>query len=312
MRDINRHEQKLENVLLYFDFLNQELPIILLKDGSLLVLFQLSGLDYEGLSEEQKEQFSHYARTAFEQLPDEGSGFMISNLLIRDTPRPLPLRKNPSAPPLIQFVQDKKQAFWDDQIAKSFGNRILCGLRYFHTRKKEPAWSLLIQENRLFRFYLDQIRQNVETLEQGYLALASGFARFGFRPLDREGSFAALYELINFAPPPAYRPDLSLNAQLAQSHYVFRPGEEYLLINGREYISLVGMKYPPPTSLAMYLRRFYELWVPVDSASVCRLRPKGASLQAAGFQHSYRAGFFDNGSQEPQACGRGEGFSQPD
>jgi type IV secretory pathway VirB4 component len=263
LRDINRHEQKLGNVLLYVDFLNHELPIILLKDGSLLVLFQISGLDYEGLSEDQKEQFSHYARGAFEQLPDDGAGFMLSNLLIRDTPRPLPLRKNPNAPPLIRFVQDKKQAFWDDLIARSFGNRILCGLRYYPPKKKEPAWGLLIQEKKLFCFYLDQIRNAVEKLEQGYLALSSGFARFGFCPLDRDGSFAALYELINFAPPPAYRPDLSLNAQLAQSQYLFRPADECLVINGREYVSLIGMKYPPPTSLAMYLRRFYELGFPL-------------------------------------------------
>src|SRR5216117_481791 len=74
-RDINRHEQKLENVLLYVDFMDHELPVILLKDGSLLVLFELAGLDYEGLSEDEKEQFSHYARVALEQLPDEGARF---------------------------------------------------------------------------------------------------------------------------------------------------------------------------------------------------------------------------------------------
>jgi hypothetical protein len=45
LRDINRHEQKLENALLYVDFLDHDLPIILLKDGSLLILFLLSGLD---------------------------------------------------------------------------------------------------------------------------------------------------------------------------------------------------------------------------------------------------------------------------
>jgi type IV secretory pathway VirB4 component len=263
LRDINRYEQKLENALLYVDFLEHELPIILLKDGSLLILFQLAGLDYEGLSEDQKEQFSHYARVAFEQLPEEGAGFMLSNLLIRDTPKPLPLRKNSEAPALIQFVQAKKQAFWDDLISKSFGNRILCGLRYFPPKKKDPNWGLLIQENKLLRFYRDQIHECVRQLERGYLALSSGFARFGSRALDREQSFAALYELINFAEPPAYRPDLSLNAQLAQSHYVFRTSDEYLVINGREYVSLIGMKYPPPTSLAMYLRRFYELDFPL-------------------------------------------------
>ncbi len=263
LRDVNRYEQKLENILLYVDFLKHELPIILLKDGSLLVLFQIPGLDYEGLSEDQKEQFSHYARAAFEQMPDEGAGFMLSNLLIRDTPRPLPLRRNESAPPLIQFVQGRKQAFWDQLIAQSFGNRIVCGLRYHPPKKKDPPWGLFIQESKLFRFYLEQIRTAVDKLEQGYLAIASGFNRFGFRPLDRAQSFAALYELINFTIPPAYRPDLSLNTQLAQSRYVFRPAEEYLVINGREYVSLIGMKYPPPTTLAMYLRRFYELGFPL-------------------------------------------------
>lgn len=263
MRDINRYEQKLENVLLYVDFMDHEFPVILLKDGSLLTLFQLAGLDYEGLSEDEKEQFSHYARVALEQLPDEGAGFMLSNLLIRDTPQPLPLLKSPAAHPLIQFLQERKQAFWDDLVVNSFGNRILCGLRYFDPKRREPPWGLLVQENKLLRFYRDHLNAGVQKLEQGFLALASGLGRFGFRPLDREQSFTALYELINFAKAPAYRPDVSLNAQLAHSHYLFRPSEEYLVINGREYVSLVGMKYPPPTSLAMYLRRFYELDFPL-------------------------------------------------
>ena len=37
VRDINRHEQKLENVLLYLDFIDHERAVILLKDGSLLI-----------------------------------------------------------------------------------------------------------------------------------------------------------------------------------------------------------------------------------------------------------------------------------
>jgi type IV secretory pathway VirB4 component len=263
LRDVNRHEQKLENALLYVDYINHELPIILQKDGSLLILFQLAGLDYEGLSEEQKEQFSHYARGAFEQLPEEGNGFMLSNLLIRDTPQPLPLHKNPTAPPLIQFVQSRKQAFWDELISRSYGNRILCGLRYFPPKKKDPNWGILIQENKLHKFYRGQIQTSISFLEQGYLALESALARFGFKSLDRDRSFAALYELINFSKPPAYRPDISLNAQLAQSQYLFRSSEEHLVINGREYVSLIGMKYPPPTSVAMYLRRFYELGFPL-------------------------------------------------
>ncbi|MBN1570714.1 MAG: hypothetical protein JXA73_22925 [Acidobacteria bacterium] len=263
LRNVNRQEQKLENALLYVDFLSNELPIILMKDGSLLILFQLAGLDYEGLAEEVKEQFSHFARSAIEQLPEEGAGFMISNLLMRDTPQPLPLKRNPNAPQLIQFVQSKKQEFWDDLILKSFGNRILCALRYFPPKKKDPNWGMLIQETKVLRFFRDQLKESINQIEQGIFSLSSGLGRFGFRIPDRKRSFEALYELINFSPAPAYRSDLSLNAQLAHSSYVFRADEEYLVINNSQYISIIGMKYPPPSSVAMYLRRFYELGFPL-------------------------------------------------
>jgi hypothetical protein len=263
LKEITRHEQKLEDVLLYVDFLEHDLPLILLKDGSVLILFEVAGLDYEGLSEEEKERFSYYARTAVEQLPEEGAGFMLSNLLVRDRPDPVPLKKNPRAHSLVQFVQGKKQEFWDSMIAKSYGNRIFCGLRYFNPRKKDLAWNLLVQEQKLFRFYRSQLQQTVRKAEQGFVVLSNAFARFGFRALDHGQSFRVLYELINFAKAPAYRPDLSLNAQLAHSHYLFRPMEEYAIINGTEHCSLIGIKYPPPSSLAMYLRRFYELDFPL-------------------------------------------------
>ena len=158
-----------------------------MKDGSLLVLFELGGLDYEGLSEEDKQQYSYYTRTALEQLPDEGAGFMLSNLLVRDTPEPIPLKSNPHAHPLIQFVQDNKQRFWDGIVARSFGNRIFCALRYFNPRRKEPSWNLLVQEGKLFRFYRDQLRLDAQKLEEGFLVLSNAFARFGFQALDRSG-----------------------------------------------------------------------------------------------------------------------------
>jgi type IV secretory pathway VirB4 component len=274
LRNINKHEQKLENVLLYVDFLpDHTLPLILMKDGALLILFELGGLDYEGLSEEEKQLYSYYTRTALEQLPDEGAGFMLSNLLVRDTPEPIPLKSNPQAHPLIQLVQDNKQRFWDGIVARSFGNRVVCSLRYFNPRRKEPPWNLLVQEGKLFRFYRDQVRMDAQKLEEGFLVLFNAFARFGFQTLDRTESFRTLYQLINSVKPPAYRPDLSLNAQLAHSRYVF--SEQHVVISDQGYCSVVGIKYPPPTSLALYLRRFYELSFPLvlrQSIGFCNRR----------------------------------------
>jgi len=260
LRNIDSVEQKLDNVILYIDFLPTKKPIIFLKDGSLLILFRLDGLDYEGLSEEKREEAAHCARTALELLPDEGFGFMVSNLLIRDTPKPIPLIANPDAPPLIQFVQGKKQVFWNELISKSFANGILCGLRYFPQRVP-PPWGTLVQDKKRFTFYVNEIKEAAEKLEQGFLALSSGLDRFGFREMTREESFSALYELINYSDAPVYRKDLSLIAQLTHSQYQFH--DDYLVINDTEYVSIVGVRVPPPSSVAMYLRRFYELGFPL-------------------------------------------------
>ena len=260
--NINDNEQKLENVLLYYDFLPRQ-NTILLKDDSLLALFRLDGLDYEGLSEEQKEDFSHYVRAALEQLPDEGAGYMLSNLLIRYTPEPLPLVSNPAAPPIIKFVQGKKQTFWSDLISKSFSNTILCGLRYYPVNRPEIPWHVVIREKKVFNFDAEQLIEAAKQLDQGFVALSRGLARFGFRALSREESYKALYRLVNFSPPPPYRTDLALNVQLAHSRYEFHCKNEHLIINDTEYVSLIGIKYPPPSSIAMYLRRFYELGFPL-------------------------------------------------
>jgi type IV secretory pathway VirB4 component len=257
-------EQKLENILLYYDFLpNSKLPMILMKDGSIVVLFNIDGLDYEGLSEEQREDYSHYIRTAMELLPNEGAGFMFSNLLIRDTAKPIPLVRNSAAPELIRYVQGKKQKYWYELIKQSYSNRILCGLRYYPVERKEPGWQTCISERKVHKFYADQINSTANTLKQGYISFSSGLSRFKVRELSRQEVYASLYELINYATPGVYRPDLSLVEQLARSRYYFHSNDEYLVINDAEYISLVGVRRPPPVSVAMYLRRFYELGFPM-------------------------------------------------
>jgi len=259
-----RTEQKLEDVVLYYDFVpNSKLPMIFMKDHSIEVLFQIEGLDYEGLSEEQRDDYSHFARTALELLPNEGLGYMLSNLLIRDTAKPIPLISNPDAPELIQFVQGKKQEFWNKRIQESYANNILCGLRYYPAGRREPGWETCIAEKKVFKFYADEINLTASILKQGYVSLLSGLSRFRVRELTREESYAALYKLINYSNPNIYQPDLSLVEQLARSQYEFHSNEEYLVINGSEYISLVGVRRPPPVSVAMYLRRFYELGFPL-------------------------------------------------
>ncbi|HOB54194.1 MAG TPA: ATP-binding protein [Acidobacteriota bacterium] len=261
--NLARVEQKLDNLLLYVDFFPNahNLPAILMKDGAVVVLFRLAGIDYEGLSEDEKEQFSYYARTALEQLPDEGQGFTLSNLLIRDHARIEPLVTNDRANPVIRFVQEKKQAFWEEQATRSFAKQVVCALRYFDPQQVAPSWPTLISERKRFEFVHQAVAARVDKLYQAYLTFQAAFERFGFLAVDREEAFALLYRLINRADAPAYRPDLSLNAQLAHSHYCFSQ-DGRLTLNRDGHAALIGIKYPPAGTVALYLRRFYELDFP--------------------------------------------------
>ena len=110
---------------------------------------------------------------------------MLSNLLVRDTPEPIPLKNNPHAHPLIQFVQDNKQVSGMASSLAASAIASSAALRYFNPRRKEPPWNLLVQEGKLFRFYRDQLRIDAQKLEEGFLVLSNAFARFGFQALDR-------------------------------------------------------------------------------------------------------------------------------
>ena len=261
----DKSEQKFENLLLYLDFVPDiELPIIMLEDGSFLVLFQIDGADYEELSEEPREDYSQYARAALELLPNKGSGFILSNLLVKDTVKPIPLIGNPAAPELVQFIQGKKQGLYDGRIQKNYSDRILCGLSYRPIDiEKTPPWHFAIKEEKWFNFYIEKFNSSVRMLEQGYAALSGGLSRFKVRTLTREESYAALYELINFSPPKEYQPKLSLKKQLLHKQYSLCVNDDYLAIDGTEHISLVGIKSPPPHTIAMHLQRFYEFGFPL-------------------------------------------------
>ena len=220
-------------------------------------------MDYEELYGEQRDDYSHYARTAMELLPNKGLDFTLSNLLIKGTANPIPLISNPTAPELIQYVQGKKQEFWNNRVQKSYSNKIFCGLRYFQADRKKPDWKTNISEEKLFKFHADRFNSAANMLEQGYTSLANGLSRFKIRELTREESYAALYELIHFSQPNEYQPDLSLMEQLTQNQYRFYGNKEYIVVNDAEYISLIGIKYQPPPFAATHLKRFYELGFPL-------------------------------------------------
>ena len=210
-----RAEGKLDDYLLYLDFWNnrQDLPVVLLKDRSVMVLFELAGVDYEGLSEEEKSLFAHYLRSGLEQLPDEGLGFRVQNYLVRDRAQLVPLVNHAEAPEVIRFVQDKKMEFWREVGARSYQNRVVCGLRYYTPKKLKPSLRQLWTEEKRHDLERGVIDERVEKLLAGVEALKSGLGRFGFRVIDRSET-----------QPEAGQPGRSGGMQPAPPKYRQRPG----------------------------------------------------------------------------------------
>jgi len=264
-QDLLQQEQKAENVYLYLDFYparQEGFQPILLKDGGVICLWELAGVDYEGLSEGDKEQYSYYLRCALEQLPGDGRGFILSNTLLRAQARPPRLDPGSAgAPPVVRFVQERKAEFWRSRAERTFENRLICCLRYFE-QEKIPEWRLLISDRKTFHFLREQLEERVARLHQGYQALKAALTRFGVRELDREATFRLIYRLVNRDRPPRYRPDLSLGVQTATCPVRVK-WPRYIEVNGTLTAS-VGLMYPPETSCAMYLRRFLELPFPVQ------------------------------------------------
>ncbi len=263
-RNLHRLEQKLDNLVLYVDFYpnRYDLPAILLKDGSLIVLFEFSGVDYEGISQEEKEQLSYYVRSAVEQLPNDGKGFMLSNLFLRGTANIPDLVVREDANPVVKYLQQRKQEFWNELAKRSFQNRSVGCLRYFEHDAPAP-WSQLIDDGKAFKFYREQLDARMEKLHLGYVTLRSALDRFGFKQLDKEATFKLLYRIVNCQAPPRYRPDVSLNAQVPNTVIKLYAHKGYLTIGEDTCATVIGVKYPPDTTVGMFLRRFYELDFPL-------------------------------------------------
>ena len=225
LKNLKASEQKLDDILLYVDFIENKynLPIILMKDGGVMMLFEISGIDHEKLSGEEREACSNLLRTGFTQLEQ---GYVISNFLNRDKRNCHPLKNNPKAPEIIKFLQSKKQQFWDVISAGSYSNSIFGSIRYWNPQKKEAPWTALINERKLHRFSKKELDESIEKLNQGLITIRSVFSRFGLYIPDKKDSFGILYRMVNFEDPPEYRDDLSLNVQLGRTGYEF--GEDIM------------------------------------------------------------------------------------
>ena len=267
--DLRKVEQSMDNVLLYYDFYDSEgmdFSPILMKDGAVMALFRIGGMDYEGISEEDREQLSYYIRGACEQL---GPGFTLENYLVRGPAKFIELKQNDNSPGIINYIQKKKEEFWRIRGDNALENELLFCIRYYRSKKKELPLSAYLSENKIIEIERKTIDEAVRKLYQGFMAfrssmqaiaIGSGQEKFEFITLDRDESYKAIYRLVNQSEPGPYREDLSLVTQVGQAKYQFF--KKHVLVNEKIYMKAISIKYPPPSTCAFYLRRFFDLQLP--------------------------------------------------
>ncbi len=260
IRTFRRKEQKLASVLQYVDFLPYhivgDLPVIIQKDGSLLVLFDCEGVDYEGSSMQEQELASHYVAKAFEKLEP---GFVAESLVIRKKATIPEIATMDGAPRIATYLKERKEQFWRKEAENTYSSRIILTFKMKPKRvnKKRPYTFYISDKNR-YGYLLADLREWFKDFQTNYISFASSMERFGAKVMNREQAFSALYELINQKESPRYNPDISLNGQLADCYYQFKDNV-LRFDDGRRYMKAITVKGYPQGTLALYLRKLYEI-----------------------------------------------------
>jgi len=271
-RNIDKIEQSLDNILLYIDFISNryELPIILMKDNSVMIMFELGGVDYESLSLEERESISLSFKDALEQL---GEGFTLGNYFIREKSEIGRLEISDFTPPVIRYLQEKKQKFWDGIGRESFSSRLFCSLKF---KKRGLArkngffdFENLLSGKPAMEFQRQEILKNIDRLFDGFTTVRSqlGRLKIGFRELDQVSSFEILYQMINHNEPPQYRDDIPLSWQLVHSNIRYDQKNWNIQVireSIREdlFAGVVFLKYPPRETFPVLMNRFFDLKFP--------------------------------------------------
>jgi hypothetical protein len=273
----NADSANLENVLLPYDFFRRDpeyssdQPLVLTKDGGLLAVFGMDGVDPEPLGEERLAAVSAGMRRAFEVFSGtnleglwSGGAWELQNIFTRGVGRaplvPRPARQSAA----LRMLVDGCNAHW--QAKNIFVDELLWVVKFVPSNRDRRSlfhllasgiWDLfngtscptmrlsdLRTQARFARRVLDVFQDNVR-------AVMSQRPRMdlGLRWLSEEETYLALWRQVNRRrdEPPPLRRDLSLLTQAAASYR--DNGNTHYEIDGQP-TRVLTWKMPPEVSVA--------------------------------------------------------------
>jgi type IV secretory pathway VirB4 component len=249
----NRYPQCLADIIFMIDFLFPGKPFILNKDGTLFVVFEIEGIEYEGMDPETIDDIEKDIRVFSETIKEDVT---ITNYFIRRKGGKLSLNCAKQAPPVVRFLQGKKEKFYNSLGDETFQSTILCCLKLNRPLIKQTNLSYFTRPEREFVFLKDQLLESYKRLLSLYNLAKTNLKNIGIRELSCPEIFRHFFFLINGekeAPP--YREDLSLNSQLARSSYTFKKDLYRVDERFRRIISVID---EPPATERMFFNSFFD------------------------------------------------------
>lgn len=272
-------ESNLENELYLYDFFRldpehtEERPLILCKDGGLMAMIALKGLDPEPMGQEDFDGASAAIRRAMDgfnldNLDDKWKGgeWELGNMLAR-VPASIPELSEVERPSkALEFLRDGTQRYWSKK--ELYEDKLVFWIRFLpKVRAEAERWKMRDPEfyaELLEGLLVDQarmIRRKVQQFEESLLAFntARPVQGFGLNWLSEEEAFRFLFGVVNrrHSDAPIFDSELPLVAQVAMSGRDNRRGERYLEV-GKEVCAVMTWKLPPKTSWGNALREFQD------------------------------------------------------
>ena len=306
----NSGDTNLESLLLVHDFFweeegySAERPLIKCKDGGLMAVYAMDGLDPEPLGEEDLFNAARAVSRALDVLNPanlegewKGGTWEIQNIFSRRQGA-APILPPPSrASAALQYLSKSCNEYW--QGRRVFQDDVLWTFKFVPRLRLKVPWrkriGRLLDEQGHIELILEalraqarMVRRVVRVLEETFLAFRTSRPRmdFGLRALTEQESFEAVWRHANrrSQPAPSLRRDLPLVVQVAGSERD-NSGPEYR-INGRP-AKVLTWKVPPSGSVGYFFARLQnEIRFPFTLAQTFRaVDPSSVAGKTKRFGH---------------------------
>ncbi len=273
----NNVSDNLEDQVLPLDFYRLEAdydeskPLVVCKDGGLMALYEMAGLDPEPISERELEFASNAIRRGVESFSVSGMDprwkggvFEIQQYYLRQRKSAPVLERPHRKSEVLEYLSDRLHEFWEKR--ETFDDRLFWAIK-FYPRFKDREWLRLRspkQKVTLYKRALDEqaemLRRHLKIFEENVNSFSVQRPRMGFglKALPEDGIYRFLFQMVNKKTdePPPFNPQKTLLAQVAFSTRSDIPGRAFG-VNERP-AKVLTWKTPPQKSMPNTFSRFQK------------------------------------------------------